>query len=174
MKRTVTEILGLAAFAAICLTAAIVLMIRPIETAAVAPFQNTLHPSALQQTTVPSRIVFPVRTSAIVARPLFAKSRRPFQPEAAIAPAPPIEPPSAPEAQLPIMAAETLVLKGVFLHATTARALIASASNPDGTWLEAGAEIEGWKLQHIEREMVRLGRASHSTELKLYTNGGQP
>jgi len=174
MKRTLTEILSLAAFAAICLTAAIVLIIRPIETAAVAPFQNTLRASALLQTTLPSRILTPIRTSAIVARPLFAKSRLPFQPEAALPSAQPVEPPSAPEPQLPIVAAETLVLKGVFLHSKTARALIASASNPDGTWLEAGAEIEGWKLQHIERELVRLGQAGHAAELKLYAKDRQP
>jgi hypothetical protein len=67
------------------------------------------------------------------------------------------------------MPVENLALKGILLNATLRRALVVSPSNPQGRWLDLGAEVEGWKLEEITTAAVRLAREQHSTELRLYT-----
>jgi len=107
----------------------------------------------------------PMATLAeIQARPLFLKSRRPYQ-----APAPQIvdNAPSAPAMEATI-APGSFTLKGVFLASSLSRALIVSPANPEGIWVAHGSEIEGWKIEEVAASEVRLAQQKKTTVLTLY------
>jgi hypothetical protein len=143
--------------------AAVAMLLRPIETDPIeskaSPLQLPLPPmmSSLRENESSS-------LAKILARPLFYKSRRPFETPAAeiqIAPQP-AEPP------VQLTAAETLMLKGVFLGPKLSKAFIASPANPSGIWVALGAEIEGWKIEAITSADVRVVQQQHSAILTLY------
>jgi hypothetical protein len=134
------------------------------------PISTRRNPLRLEE--VHTRIAMPENLTAtraeIKARPLFFKSRRPYQP-----PAPQTAetaPPTAATAIETAIAAESLTLKGVFLGSPFSRALIVSPANPNGIWVAHGGEIEGWKIEDVAASQVRLAQQQKTAVLTLYHN----
>ncbi|HEY7765782.1 MAG TPA: hypothetical protein VIB38_12395 [Aestuariivirgaceae bacterium] len=164
MMRGVYAQIAMFALLALLLSAVVLgLLLKPIQTAAIEPKEPPF------QLSFPPLAAFPPENASmnlapILARPLFFESRRPFEAPAAkveIAPQP-AEPP------IPIIAVETLMLKGILLGSGSSKALIASPANPSGIWVAVGAEIEGWKIEVITRADVRLVQQQQRAVLPLY------
>jgi hypothetical protein len=106
-----------------------------------------------------------------VARPLFRKSRRPFDPSKV----PLVQPTPAPVVAMPqpeAPAPQTMQLsvKGIVLSGSAQLALVASPELPDGQWLAKGSEINGWRIMEIRNEEVSIASAGNSVTLKLYVD----
>ena len=104
-----------------------------------------------------------LRLAEIQARPLFLKSRRPYEPPLAPAAAP-VETADTGLA----VPADALILKGVFLKPSVSKALIMSPTTAQGIWVPLGAEIEGWKIEEVTASAVRLTQRQKSRLLTLY------
>lgn len=142
---------------------ATVLLRSPIEVDAVPSKQMEVQISRVAvQHELPPNITTDI--AAIRARPLFSKSRRPYDP-----PAPPITE-TQPQlvATTQFIAAESLMLKGIFLQPPVSRALIVSPANPQGIWVTGGGEIEGWEIKEITASTVRLLQQQQVAVLTLY------
>ncbi len=100
-----------------------------------------------------------------LARPLFNPTRRlPPPAERKEAQAQPVKAPTP--------SADGLRLIGlVKTEAGHARALIRSADEPLGTWVEPGDEIAGWRLTTIGDGKVTVESGGRRFELNLYTPG---
>ena len=102
---------------------------------------------------------FPETTS----RPLFWSSRRPMAPA-------PLEPATQ---QRPVTVVEigtdAFRLAGI-LHGdgNKPRALIVWPQQPTGRWMEAGAEIDGWRVTWIKHHAVGIEAGMHRRELKMH------
>jgi hypothetical protein len=131
-----------------------------------------------------------------LARPIFQKSRKPFDPAeltqlAAPAvtvtptpvPAPPIienaqpaPPPVVEQVSVapepPAQTAESLqlALKGIYSFDGVWKALFISPTLPDGEWLAIGSDISGWKLTNVDPNVVTISSGDQKIELKLYVD----
>ena len=106
--------------------------------------------------------------SETVSRPLFHPTRRPVF----VRPAAPAEPEvaKAPE-PLPEPAAQPSRLSLVGVMGTGAkgrRALIRAEGQTYGTWIDAGGEIEGWRLSAIEDNRVLIEKSGGKEVLLLH------
>lgn len=125
-------------------------------------------------------VAFPDSTaidlSEAMNRPLFRPDRRPFDPNKIIAVQPTEPPQSIAPAITPAMVTQDstspsqLSVKGISVIASQRRALIASEADPQGSWLDQGASINGWKVSAIHNETVELLSGSSSLKLKLYVD----
>ena len=89
-----------------------------------------------------------------VGRPLFNPGRRPVQRDEAAA-----EPQAGPA---------ELRLIGVMKSASQPpRALLRSANEANGKWIDEGAEFNGWKLRKVNERSVIVQSGSRSQELML-------
>jgi hypothetical protein len=91
----------------------------------------------------------PQRFDEISARPLFAPSRRPY------------EPPALPEAPVPLpveVAPTPLQLIGVILTEQDRSALIQPLGGRRAIWVREGERLEGWMIEEIGRDRVLLRR----------------
>ena len=61
-------------------------------------------------------------------------------------------------------------MRGIVVAGRQNLALIASAQSPDGVWLSAGAEIDGWTITGLEPDAVILKSGAQSAKLKLYVD----
>lgn len=121
---------------------------------------------------VPAGLAEQTQLSEALSRPLFRRSRRPFDPtRAAIAEAVPEPPqiagPEPPEAPRPEL---QLTVKGILLDGKTRKVLIASPEIPDGIWLSQGAEISGWRIVRLGSNGAMLTTGQQDLELKLYVD----
>jgi hypothetical protein len=105
-------------------------------------------------------------------RPLFRKSRQPFDPEALIA----VQQDQPPDLEVvevvapPPVDTSQYVLKGVLIDAKGQQALIATAEAPEGVWLHKGAELSSWLLSEVRPDRVVLANGAQTVELKLYVD----
>ena len=99
-------------------------------------------------------------------RPVFSRSRRPFQPALQEA-----EPPAEELVPEPRPSDTSgLSLKGIVVTGPQRWALIASVQSPEGVWLRHGAEIDGWTITGLEPEAVTLMSGGKTSKLKLYVD----
>lgn len=77
--------------------------------------------------------------------------------EAAPPPAPPPEP---------------LQLFGIMGAGSGKRALVRTATDPQGTWLAVGEEYRGWQLREITTDNAIVEARGQRSELRLYAFGG--
>ena len=123
-----------------------------------------------------------------LARPIFRKSRKPFDPSdliqvmvPAALPAPVLAPPPPPAPVVeqiavvpptPPQTAESLQLslKGIYSFDGVWKALFVSPSLPQGEWLAIGSDISGWKLTKVDPNVVTLSSGDQKIELKLYVD----
>lgn len=102
----------------------------------------------------------------IVQRPLFSRSRQAAV--AAVVSAPPPAPPPP-----PVTLDQGITLKGVFMSEGLAKAFLISTQNPMGTWVEANAEIEGWRVVSIKPDEVVLDGQNQKLVVQLNVSGGK-
>lgn len=101
-------------------------------------------------------------------RPLFSPSRRPREPQRAVAAEP--EAPESDALARSTTAAESsgLRLIGVMqIGSTQRRALIRGADAPNGVWLAPGGEINGWHVSTIDTETAVVAKSGGSEQLIL-------
>lgn len=106
-----------------------------------------------------------------LSRPLFQRTRRPFVPEAM-----PVDPPPNLEETVeaapppPVVDSSQLMLKGVLKLPGRTQALISTANNPDGVWIELGATVDGWTVKSLDQDSVALVSGETEIQLKLYVD----
>lgn len=100
---------------------------------------------------------------SIVQRPLFSRSRQAAAAEAVVVP-----PPAA-----PATLDQGLILKGVYIDGTTAKAFLISAQNPLGVWVQIDEEIAGWRLVAVKPEQVLLNAQNERLEIELSVGGAK-
>jgi hypothetical protein len=131
-----------------------------------------------------------------LARPVFRKSRKPFDPSELTqlaapavtvtptpAPAPTVvvaaqtvPPPVAEQVSAapepPVQTAESLqlALKGIYSFDGVWKALFVSPTLPDGEWLVIGSDISGWKVTKVDPNVVTISFGDQKIELKLYVD----
>lgn len=106
--------------------------------------------------------------AAIVERPVFSPSRRPFvlQPQTQEAEAPRAAPEPAPVA----VALSQFQLLGVLFADNEWLAFVQSPSATDGTWLGPGATLDGWTLQEISENSAVFESSGRTAQLQLYVD----
>jgi hypothetical protein len=92
----------------------------------------------------------------ITARPLFSESRRPYVPPPAVVEA-------GPE---PVQPSSPLELAGTFLTGTDQAALLL-VSGETAEWLRKGQLIDGWRVEVIEQDQVRLRKGEREQVVQL-------
>jgi hypothetical protein len=108
-------------------------------------------------------------------RPLFMRSRLPYEPPPPSVPQSVLAPPAPPPAamlQPPPPAGprldRSIRVAGIIVDSRTSRALVIAASNPLGEWLGIGGEIGGWTLAEITREGIVLTAGDQRLTAALY------
>ena len=92
----------------------------------------------------------------IVRRPVFTASRRPFVP------------PTERAQTLAGLRSPDLRLAGVAIDTNKKRALLRTAQQPQGRWVEQGDSIDGWLLQSVSEDAVIVASGQQAHELRLY------
>jgi hypothetical protein len=167
----------IALFSALGLLSAIgatLMLSHPISTKAIRTEEKRLKFEDVR-----TRIDIPATNSRslaeIQARPLFSRSRRPYEAPVSPITAPSPETSAIPPAEAaPAIAAEALVLKGVLLKPPLSKAFIVSPANAQGIWAPLGAQIEGWKIVEVTASGVRLTQQQQSAVLMLYPGATSP
>ena len=103
----------------------------------------------------------PHEDSETLARPLFAKSRRPSQNAARATDDAATSPPPA-----------GLKLLAVIAFGRSARAFVASGADTDGKWLSVGDVIESWRVDSIEAQDISLRQQDDRIRVGLNYDGG--
>lgn len=103
-------------------------------------------------------------------RPLFDRSRRPWQP-----PAPPSDLPAEPVAavvdqpEVQALPAPTIRLIGVSSSsASDMKALLRLEETPEPVWVLVGDELQGWKVGKIDAQSITIQRGAQSMSFDLY------
>jgi hypothetical protein len=104
-------------------------------------------------------------------RPLFRRSRRPFDPASTIPNMPPPEPIQI-VSQAPSIDSSLFTVKGIAINNEIRLALIATPESPEGSWMPLETEIMGWKLTEITANGVILSSGDQHQKLKLYVDNG--
>ncbi|HEY7748545.1 MAG TPA: hypothetical protein VH933_07700 [Aestuariivirgaceae bacterium] len=152
----------------VLLVSALALLLRPVDVAGI----HAKYPSFSANVNKPQDMHrrSSGQAEAILARPLFSKTRRPYHP-AEVTAQESVEVatvPAEPQASVPT---EALSLKGIVLRlGIISRAFIVSPSAPAGAWFEEGGEIEGWRIGHIGQRTISLQQGNKVVELSLYPN----
>ena len=110
--------------------------------------------------------------SQSLARPIFSRARRPYQPPQPALPGPPPAP--VPAIVPPRQAEEGIVLLGIMLNGDTRRALLRLKAFPGGKWVTLGEEVNGWQLSEVAQDRAMLQADGQRLLLRLYREpGGQ-
>ena len=96
---------------------------------------------------------------AILQRPLFSRSRQAVF-AAAVGEAPP-----APVT--PSTLDQGIILKGVYIDGSVAKAFLISAQNPLGIWVQVDEEIAGWRVAAVKPQQVLLDSHNEKLEVSL-------
>jgi len=84
----------------------------------------------------------PRNDDAIVARPVFSKSRQPA---------------AAPTETIRAAVVDRQInLRGVFINGTVAKAYMLSPQTPLGAWRKRGEDFEGWRVENVAPDRVTL------------------
>lgn len=67
--------------------------------------------------------------------------------------------------------ATEFTLKGVIIGERGARAALQSDTAPDQTWVGVGDTVDGWKVESINSQRVRLRNGDEVVELKIQGTG---
>jgi hypothetical protein len=108
--------------------------------------------------------------SAIIERPLFSRSRRPFVPTP---PAPSLQQPPEPQVA-EVIAEPQVTLQGVFIGAQVRRALILTPAEPLASWRTEGDTVGGWQVAEIKANELILKTAGQQRVIKLYVEKLEP
>ena len=109
----------------------------------------------------------PIRYVALLERPLFSRTRRPYVPPQL---PPAEEPPAAPEV---ILSEPQLTIQGIFIRGEIRQALILSAENPSAVWISEGENISGWMLAEIKPNELILLAGTRRRTIELYVEKSQ-
>jgi hypothetical protein len=104
----------------------------------------------------------------ILARLVFSSIRRPPNPRPAepAATEPTVE--QSGPAEVDISPPEGLLLQGVLIDEDRRKAFVTSPADQAGVWREAGENVGGWSISHIEPGGVILSHRNREVELPLY------
>ncbi|MBH5403173.1 hypothetical protein HZZ13_36070 [Bradyrhizobium sp. CNPSo 4010] len=95
-----------------------------------------------------------------LATPAFFKSRAPYVPPApvtvAAAPVAPVAPPP------------TVTVAGIVIDKRVKKALVVSPADNNGTWLNEGDQVMGWKVEAITAAGVTLRQNSSKLDVRMY------
>lgn len=107
-----------------------------------------------------------------LARPLFSPTRKPpgSRPPEPVAQQPPGPEPMPQPSPVEVTAPDAVILKGIFIDEERQLALIQTPTAPQGTWLAAGALVEGWTISRIDRQGIALEAQGQSARLSLYVD----
>ncbi len=122
-------------------------------------------PGMAESTPVPDFVLMPIGDYAeTLARPIFADTRRPPEPEPEAPPAEPEAPP--PPAKAPPIPG--LTISGIVISSSERFALILDAGSRNLKRISIGDEVGGWRVARIEvtRIVLRYGDAHEVYELK--------
>ncbi len=116
--------------------------------------------------------------TAILARPLFGPTRRPFVPVPLAAESEEVEAEPAPQPEPEVAALSyddpaQLRLMGVLLTDNIASALIATPDRPEGKWFERGSEVIGWTIDAIAPNSVTLKVSDKTHVIQHYQQGSE-
>jgi hypothetical protein len=105
---------------------------------------------------------------AILAQPLFFKSRQPFvPPPPPVAKAPPPPPPPPP-------VDSGLALGGVIITPDVRKAYLVSKSDARGVWASEGENVMGWTVKSIDAGSAQLLQANRTIQLHLFPPKREP
>ena len=110
----------------------------------------------------------PLALSEALTRPLFSRSRRPFDPVQAIVAAAVVAP--VPQPAAPPPDASQLSVRGILIEGASRQALIVTPEFPDGVWMTTGAEVMGWKITGLGPNGITLKTGQQGVDLKLYVD----
>jgi hypothetical protein len=99
----------------------------------------------------------------ISTRPIFSRRRQSSLPALATT----VEP--APAAAVALD--RDLVLMGVFMNGSVAKAFVTSRQNPLGLWVQARDEISGWRVSQVLPDRVTLDNQNETLLVQLSVNG---
>lgn len=154
------------------------------------------QPNALELVTLERPLAKITDIKDSLARPIFRKSRKPFDPSeltvfavptapvtlntvpapavavAAESEQPPVVEQAASVSEPPALTAESfqLALKGIYSFDGVWKALLVSPALPNGEWLVIGTDVSGWKLTKIDENVVTISSGNQNIELKLYVD----
>ncbi|MES5488368.1 hypothetical protein QMZ05_36980 [Bradyrhizobium sp. INPA03-11B] len=103
--------------------------------------------------------------SQVLARPIFFKSREPFVPPP---PAPPAPPPAPVQPPPLIVVDPGFVLGGIMIIQGVQKAYVFKRTDPKGSWVGAGEDLSGWKVQSINTGSIALRNGDRAIDLELY------
>lgn len=95
-----------------------------------------------------------------LAAPAFFKSRAPYVP-----PAPTAVAPAAVAAMPP---PPTVTVSGIVIDKRVKKALLMTPVDHNGTWLNEGDQVMGWKVEAITSAGITLRQNSSKIEIKMY------
>ncbi len=147
------------------LAAGIWIVVRtPLEVVSIAPPQRSAAPridsAEPQETTIDLQAL---ERNHVLARPLFAETRRAWQPP----PSPPVMSPPPVEPQtVPVAPAPRLV--GIGISGGRARALLADPDGIETVWVDEGETAFTWTVREIKAGSVTLEQDDRVLPLELY------
>lgn len=107
--------------------------------------------------------------AALLERPIFIRTRRPYVP-----PPPEAVPVEQPPVQPEIVLQEPQVtLQGIFIRGRTRQALVLTPENALPVWVNEGANITGWKLSEIKPNQLILLAGTQRRTIELYVEKSQ-
>lgn len=136
----------------------------PLEIAPVAPPQRIPPPAETAAETEGAAIdLQALQRNHVLARPLFAETRRAWQP-------PPPAPVVAPLVLAPPQAVEAAAprLVGIGITGGRARALLADPEGIETLWVGIGETAWTWRVREIEAGLVTVEQDSRVVPLSLY------
>jgi hypothetical protein len=119
--------------------------------------------SQLQNIDLPEEVVRPIGYAAILERPIFSRTRRPYVPPTTLPPAEQAQP--TPDV---ILSEPQFILQGIFIRGHLRLALIQTAENSLAVWIREGEEISGWVLAEIEPNELILQAGGQKRTVELY------
>jgi hypothetical protein len=144
--------------------------IQPIENRPVATWSPTIENAAVLDVSASDET-----TGDILARPIFAPTRKPFvAPQVVVAEAeapPPVE--EQPPEPAQVTDPKTMSLKGIFVSGAMRSGLIASPEVPDGKWYTEGTTVMGWKIERFQDDSAILKQGEETFSLKQYVDNSQ-
>lgn len=137
-----------------------------LSTDAKAPRANASQDQVTIPTVPPAEAIPPIGTDAFT-RPMFNRDRALGPDKAPPAPSDSTDPSgtdSAPDAPAD---ASAMVLKGIIVTDRGARAGLQAPGSDALTWVRTGETIDGWKVEAITQNSVRIRNGDEVVELKI-------